>query len=176
MVIGQIHPWEIGTDHSPPHTPILMPVVWYQRLLKPSCMSLCLGTLNKQDQKTHYLSLIAHFFPVHSLFGKESCCSFPCVLTSIKGSCSHKNWKQGFGSEPVKWGWEIFPGEKSKDVSLGVMKKHYCNIHGVVSWIQLDLSCSCGKLCMVGCSASSQSSGADVLYTDFDQVTQMAVS
>lgn len=112
VVLMQIHPWKTGTDHSPPHTPILVPVIW--SLPQPSCMCLCLGTLNKPGQKAHYRSLIPHFFPVHSLFGKESCCPFPCVLISIKGSCSQQNWKQGFGSGPVKWGWEIFPGEKGK--------------------------------------------------------------
>lgn len=77
-----------------------------------------------------------------------------------------------FWFRSCKVGLGNIPGGKSRGLKLRVMKAF--NIHGIVSWIQLNLSHTCGKLCTVRFSASS--SGADVLYVDFDQVTQMAVS
>lgn len=38
VVVVQIHPWEIGTDHSPPHTPILVPVSWSQKPAELACV------------------------------------------------------------------------------------------------------------------------------------------
>lgn len=57
VVVMQIRPWDIGTDHSQ-HTHLswcLLPGL--RSLLQPSCRTLCLGTLNKQGQKPLYLSL-----------------------------------------------------------------------------------------------------------------------
>lgn len=31
VVVMQIHPRGTGTDHSPPHTPVLVPVTWSQK-------------------------------------------------------------------------------------------------------------------------------------------------
>lgn len=120
VVLMQIHPWKTGTDHSPPHTPILVPVIW--SLPQPSCMCLCLGTLNKPGQKAHYLSLIPHFFPVHSLFGKESCCPFPCVLISIKRQLFPAELETRFWFRACKVGLGNISRGKRKDVNLRVMK------------------------------------------------------